>query len=634
MSLCTKRRSLSMCGIAGYMAFSRAVDGQAVETMLEQMVHRGPDDYGLYIDSDAFPQVALGHRRLSILDLSSAGHQPMSNEDGSLWIVFNGEIYNYEELRKGLLDKGHHFSSATDTETILHLFEEHGPDCVTHLRGMFAFAIWDARHRTLFLARDRVGKKPLYYATVPGGFCFASEIQALYPVQGINRTLNRTALDLFIAHSYIPSPYSIYEEIRKLPPASTLVVEKGQINIQKYWSLDFAPKLAISFGEAKERLLAHLEDATRIRLCGDVPLGCFLSGGTDSSTIVAMMSKFSSGPVKTFSIGFPEKEFDETGYARTVATYYQTEHHEFQVEPKSVEILPELVRHYGEPYADSSALPTWFLADLTREHVTVALNGDGGDESFAGYNWYQTGTRLAGLSRYCPAALAGVLQKLLPGRMGGRGRQVRRLMQLLAQGHAQRFADLRTDVKPAVRRNLYSAEMRRHTERVAEEYLLTLYLSCGGVDELDRMLHTDIMSYLPEQLLVKVDRATMAHSLEARSPLLDHQLMEFVARLPSDYKLHNGRKKHILLETVAPLFPDGFLERPKMGFSVPLQSWFHGKLQPYVGDRILNGKMARSGLFDLNFLRRVVDEKVTGLHDVSDLTWRLLVFAEWMELYG
>jgi len=623
-----------MCGVAGYIAFNRPVEKLSVEKMLAQMAHRGPDDFGLYEDTTAYPQVILGHRRLSILDLSQAGHQPMTNEDGSLWIVFNGEIYNYSELSKDLLAKGHAFNSATDTETILHLYEEYGSECVKYLRGMFAFAIWDCKKRSLFIARDRIGKKPLYYAQFPGGFCFASEIQALYPLQEVGRTLDCTAVDLYFTHSYIPSPHTIYKEIRKLPPASTLLVQHEGLAIKKYWSLNFAPKLTISFSEAKEQLLSHLEEATRIRLRSDVPLGCFLSGGIDSSTIVAMMARCSTSPVKTFSIGFPEKEFDETSYARTVASFYKTDHHEFQVEPRSIEVMPELIRHYGEPFADPAALPTWYLSAMTCKHVTVVMNGDGGDESFAGYNWCQTGTALVSLSRICPDILIKLFHRIIPSLFGKRGRKVSRLLQLLAQDHAHRFADLRTDIKTSVRKALFMPEMLKSAEQAVEEYLVTLYAQCEGVDELDRMLWTDIMAYLPEGLLVKVDRATMAHSLEARSPLLDHRLMEFAARLPSRFKLQGRNKKHILVETVAPLFPKGFLNRPKMGFSVPLQSWFRGDLKGYVENRILHGELAQSGKFNIPFLRQLVADQVPNLRDTSCLIWRLLVFAEWMEQYG
>jgi asparagine synthase (glutamine-hydrolysing) len=623
-----------MCGIVGHIAFSGVADAQHIQSMLQKMVHRGPDDHGIYTDTAAYPQAFLGQRRLSILDLSQAGRQPMCNEDGTVWIVFNGEIYNFQELRKDLSAKGHVFHSNTDTETILHLYEEHGQDCVTHLRGMFAFAIWDAKHRRLFLARDRVGKKPLYYARTHNGFFFASEIQALYAVPEIPRTLDWNALDLYFANFYIPSPYSIYREIRKLPPASVMVLDGEQCSISKYWALDYAPKLDISFEEAKERLLSLLEDATRIRLCSDVPLGCFLSGGVDSSTIVALMSRFSYGPVKTFSIGFPDKQFDETPYARAVAEYFQTEHHEFQVEPKSVDILPDLVRHYGEPYADSSALPTWYLSSLTREHVTVALNGDGGDESFAGYNWYQTGLWLDNVARYCPPALAAHLRRMVPQGLGTKARQARRLLELLAQEPAERFTSLRIQLKADIRTLLYAPEFRGQSQGTDQDYLVDLFSRCKGNDLLDRMLFTDAMSYLPEELLVKVDRATMAHSLEARSPFLDHQFMEFAAKLPSDFKLRNGRKKHILLEAVSPLFPQGFLERPKMGFSVPLQAWFQGELKPYVRERILHGKMAQSGYFNVSFLRMVLDGKAPQVRDTGSLIWQLLVLAEWMEQYA
>lgn len=624
-----------MCGIAGSIAFSQPGGARAsVVKMLSSMLHRGPDDYGIHEDSTAFPSAVLGHRRLSILDLTDAGHQPMGNEDGTAWIVFNGEIYNYKELRAGLLEKGHSFSSATDTETILHLYEEYGSECVTFLRGMFAFAIWDCTKRSLFLARDRLGKKPLYYAKHAGGLYFSSEIQALYPMQDVGKKLNLTALDLYFTHSYIPAPHSIYHEIKKLPPASTMLMRNGRITINKYWSLDYAPKLDISYSEAKRELLSYLEDATRIRLRSDVPLGCFLSGGVDSSAIVAMMARCSTDRVKTFSIGFPEKEFDETSYAKTVAAYYNTDHHEFIVEPRSVEVLPELIRHYGEPYADSSALPTWYLSAMTRKHVTVALNGDGGDELFAGYNWYKSGMRLAILSRFAPNVVTEFLQRLTPACSAGKIRQIKRLLQLLTKDHAHRFADLRTEIKAPIRQELYAGDLLSELYEKREDYLVSLYEQCCAADELDRMLNTDVMSYLPEELLVKVDRATMAHSLEARSPLLDQHLWEFVAKLPSSFKLKGGKKKHIFIDSVSSLFPDGFLNRPKMGFSVPLHSWFQGDLKGYIDDRIFFGKMASSGYFNMSYIRRIVDNQVPEIRDTGGLIWRILIFAEWMEAYG
>ena len=623
-----------MCGFAGYLSFQLPARRSTVEKMLKEMVHRGPDDYGIHEDALAFPHIVLGHRRLSILDLSQAGHQPMANEDGTLWIVFNGEIYNYLELRKDLVARGHKFHSETDTETILHLYEEHGTECVSYLRGMFAFAIWDSKNRDLFLARDRVGKKPIYYAQVPGGFFFASEIHALFPVDKIGRTLDLVALDLYFAYSYIPSPYSIFQEIRKLPPACTLVVQSGGFFVRQYWSLDFSPKLEISFSEAKEQLLSHLEESTRIRLRSDVPLGCFLSGGVDSSSIVAMMARCSTSRIKTFSIGFPEKEYDETSYARTISSLYDTEHHECIVEPLSIEVLPELVRHYGEPFADSSALPSWYLSELTARHVTVVLNGDGGDEAFAGYNKYYDGLRLETLSRVLPQSLARSANRLIRLLPGKKADKIRFMLHLLSLNPAERFAELRTEIKSSVRRSLYSSEVQEERENAVKNYLASLYARAKGEGALDRMLYTDTFSYLPEELLVKMDRATMAHSLEARSPLLDHRLLEFAARLPSKYKISGKAKKHILVEAVSPLFPEGFLNRPKMGFCVPLHAWFRGKLNGYVQDRILHGKMASSGLFQLSFLHRVLADRVPSLANSSGLIWRLLILAEWFEQHS
>lgn len=619
-----------MCGIAGLISFDGNVNSELIGVMLDTMVHRGPDDSGVYADISSTLSVYLGQCRLSILDLSSAGHQPMPNEDKSIWIVFNGEIYNFLELKEQLLTQGHQFSSNTDTEVIVHLYEEYGLECVNLLRGMFAFAIWDKKLRRVFIARDRLGKKPLYYAQTHKGLYFSSEIQALYPIQDIARNLDLIALDHYFAHSYIPSPLSIYKEIRKLPPATTMLVENGNVKISKYWSLDYTPKLDISFSEAKDHLFALLEEAVRIRLCSDVPLGCFLSGGTDSSTVVALMSRLSVTPVKTFSIGFAEKKYDETHYARIVASHYKTEHHEFRVEPSSIDILPDLVRHFGEPFADSSALPTLYLSSMTRKYVTVALNGDGGDESFGGYNWYQTASFLSSISAYCPKVLAKILCRHVP--RGSASRKVRRVFELLALNNATRFCNLRTEMHRPLRHSMYSIDMLMQIDAAVDSYLSSLFEMCSGAELLDKMLYTDVMSYLPEELLVKVDRATMAYSLEARSPLLDHKLMEFVGRLPSSFKIHNGCKKHILQDTVAHLFPDGFLERPKMGFSVPLQAWFRGELKLYIRQRLLDGKLATCGLFNARFLHQVANDQVPGVRDTGWLIWRLLILAEWMEI--
>jgi asparagine synthase (glutamine-hydrolysing) len=626
-----------MCGIAGQISFNKPVEPEQLKLMLSALIHRGPDDEGLYItNQESLPSVGLGHRRLSIIDLSPLGHQPMSNEDATVWIVFNGEIYNFKRLRHDLEEKGHVFRSYTDTEVIIHLYEEYDTSCLQLMRGMFAFALWDEREKRLFIARDRVGKKPLYYAETAQGFYFASEINALFDVPSIKRDLDYGALDLYMTNSYIPSPLTILKEVKKLPPAHFLIYENGGIRIERYWELHFTPKLDFSFYEAKRLVQEKLEEATAIRLFSDVPLGCFLSGGVDSSTVVALMSGLSNKPVKTFSIGFAESAFDERPYARTVAERYNTEHHEFLVTPNAVEILPELVRHYGEPFADSSALPTWYLSKMTKEHVTVALNGDGGDELFAGYNWYATGAMLARAAGICPQSVAAIVRYLL-GRhpQGSILRKCSRFFDLLGKIPAARFADLRTEIKADFKGKLYSPELAQNLRSAPESYLENSYNQGVGTDDLDRMLYTDTMTYLPEDLMVKVDRATMAHSLEARSPFLDHELMEFVASLPSDFKINKHGSKYILKEAVKDFFPQGFFDRPKMGFSVPLSTWFKGDWNSYVFDKLYRGALKDTSLFNTKVIKEIlVESGGNGYNDSSSLIWRLLILAEWFELYG
>lgn len=626
-----------MCGIAGRVDFRRPVERDQLDLMLREMVHRGPDDEGRYVSpADRLPSVALGHRRLRILDLSPSGHQPMTNETGDIWLVFNGEIYNYLSLRDELLKMGHRFRSSSDTEVIIHLYEVYGEKCLDYLRGMFAFALWDERKMQLFVARDRVGKKPLFYAMTSEGFAFASEINSFYPLPDIPKKLNEAAIDYFLTYAYIPSPATIFHQINKLPPAHYLILREGRLELTKYWQLEYAPKLDISFDEATQKIDELLDEATRIRLFSDVPLGCFLSGGIDSSAIVAMMSRHVTSPVKTFSIGFAEDDFDERPYARRIAELYGTEHHEFVVKPNALEVLPELVRHFGEPFADSAAIPTWYLSEMTRKHVTVALNGDGGDESFAGYNWYLTGTRLHEARRLLPALLWRSLGAVVPPAPArGNFRKVCRFLELEAKDDSSRFADLRTVIDERYKQRIYSREFQQRRGRECEEYLLRFYDEGRCAQELDRMMFTDVMSYLPEQLLVKVDRMTMAHSLEGRSPFLDHTLMEFSARLPAEYKLKNGSTKHVLKETVKDLFPPGFLDRPKMGFGVPLNKWFKGDLTGYVRERIRTGPLQELNMFNMNAINEIIGEHEQGVSENGTKIWRLLVLAEWLQqFYG
>lgn len=627
-----------MCGIFGIVRYRDRVDRQQVEKLTGMIRHRGPDAEGFYFSPPGHSvSVGLGHRRLSIIDLSPNGHQPMSNEDGTLWIVFNGEIYNFHDLRKDLMDKGHCFRSETDTETIIHLYEEYGPKCLTLLRGMFAFAIWDERRQVLFAARDRLGKKPFYYAATEKGFYFASEINPLYEIADVGHRISDAALDLYMSYGYIPSPHTICEQIRKLPPAHCLVLENGRIRTDRYWDLAYAPKLKISFQEARHLLAEKIREATRIRLFSDVPLGCFLSGGVDSSVVLAHMAALTAQPVQTFSIGFPDRSFDETPYARKAAAHYHTDHEEFVVNPASVaQTVAHLVAHYGEPFGDASALPTWYLSEMTRRHVTVALNGDGGDELFAGYNWYATAVSLHRLARLVPVPLAAWAAAHTSGFNGHAriGRKLHRLIELIAKNDVERFADLRLQMTDGYKRLLYSDSFYKRRKVAAGRYLADIYASHRFEDELDRMLYVDTTTYLPEELLVKVDRATMAHALEGRSPLLDHELVELAARLPSAFKYRFGRKKRILREMAGQLYPPAMFNRPKSGFSVPLNAWFSGDLEDYARQSLFTGPLAACGVFDPAGIERVLQENKAGLRDHGDMIWRLLMLSEWYKRYA
>jgi len=617
-----------MCGISGLA--SGGPGGLAVEPlrrMTDALRHRGPDDEGCYVDPGH--RALLGHRRLSIIDLAS-GHQPVFNEDGRVAVVFNGEIYNFQELRAELEGQGHRFATHSDTEVIVHLYEELGAACVARLRGMFAFAIWDERRGELFLARDRVGKKPIYYAVANGTLYFASEIHALYEIPEIPRELDYDALDQYLTYSYIPSPRTVYKAIRKLPPAHTLSFGSRGLSLSRYWEPDYREKTTMGYEEALRELRRLLVDAVRVRLVSDVPLGAFLSGGVDSATVVAAMCQSSDRPVKTFSIGFAADEYNELPYAAEVARRYRTEHQEFVVEPNQLDVLGEIVRHYGEPYGDSSAVPTWHLSRVTRQHVTVALNGDGGDELFGGYDWYRNIHLLNVASRppigLVARAAARVAGAALPRRIG-------RGLSLLGAPEERRFQSLRSYLDQKDRETLYHEEFRRRLGGTAEAYLHERY-DRSLPSDYDRMFGADFVSYLPEDLLVKVDRASMAHGLECRSPLLDQELVAFASRLPAEWKIGRGRTKRILKDAVADWFPRGFLDRPKQGFSVPVGNWFKAELQPFVRDRLVDGPFGRLPLVRRERVIQLLREHSTGARDHETRIWNLLMLSLWFDQYG
>ncbi len=624
-----------MCGICGIYNYGSGlpVERAALKAMNDLIAHRGPDDEGYY-EKDT---VGLAMRRLSIIDVST-GHQPISNEDGSVWIVFNGEIYNFQELRDKLIGQGHVFKTKSDTETIVHLYEEKGKDFVKDLRGMFAIAIWDKKRDRLLLARDRMGKKPLFYSVTPGAVSFASELRALLAAPGIPREVDLRAVDAYLTLQYIPSPLSIFKGVKKLEPASVLTFEDGKVEIEKYWDLPLgAEKLDLPLPEIKERLCAELLEATRIRLISEVPLGAFLSGGIDSSVVVALMAKSSSAPVKTFSIGFKEAAFSELGYAKQVAEMYGTRHTEFVVEANMVDVLEKLVRHYGEPYADSSALPSYFVSRETRKSVTVALNGDGGDEAFGGYLRY-VAMKLDSYLRVMPDGVKKTLlgaAKLFPQKApyGVFWRARKFLAASMMQDPARRYLSTVSYFGPDEKQGLFSQAFENALGadlRYGEKYITGLYKIPEGQDLQNVLSYVDFHSYLPECLMTKMDIASMANSLEARSPFLDHKVIEFAFSLPEHLKLKgvNGTK-WILKETFKDMLPKQIYSRGKMGFGIPLGPWFRGELKEYWAGTCLSAKALGRGYFNKEHLFRLWDEHQSGARDHGYKLWALLMLELW-----
>jgi len=599
--------------------------------MRDTLKHRGPDDAGTYLSSG----VALGHRRLSILDLTPEGRQPMANEDGSVQLVFNGEIYNFAEHRLWLQERGHWFRSRTDTEVILHLYEELGVGCLAKLKGMFAFAIWDQRRRALFLARDRLGKKPLFYRFDGKRFVFGSEPKAILACSGITGEVDLSAINHYVAFGYVPSPMSAFRGIQKLAPGHYLVFANGKIEVRRYWHLYYLPKLIISEQEACEEIIRRLKQVVKLRMIADVPLGAFLSGGIDSSAIVAMMSELSSKPVKTFSIGFREPAYDETPYARIVAKQFGTEHHEFQVEPNALAIIDRLVWHYGEPYADSSALPTYYLSKIAREYVTVALNGDAGDENFGGYRRYSVNWFASQLS-YAPAWLRKLTGRVISrvyqtvGSSQRSADRLRILGEVLSNDWRMGYARMAMQFDLAHRTLLYSPEfLSTNRDALPEDLILHLYQQSATRNVVDSTLFVDANLYLPDDLLVKVDIASMAVSLEARSPMVDHEFMEFVARLPVRFKMSGTKRKIILKKALARILPIEVLTRPKKGFGVPLDHWFRGEMNDFIRDIVLSPRSLQRGYFDATYVRRLVEEHCCGVRSWHEQMWNLLMLELW-----
>lgn len=645
-----------MCGIAGgiWTDPAKRIDSDVLRRMTEQIRHRGPDDVGDFQVEQAIrapssrsgagssesantengsPGVALGFRRLSIIDLST-GHQPMSNEDGSVWVVFNGEIYNYPALRKRLEGAGHQFRTQADTETIVHLYEDEGTDCFSHLNGMFAIAIWDARRRRLILARDRLGEKPLVYFAEPNRLSFASELKSLLAVPGVPRVVDPNAIDEYLTYQYVPHPNTIFRGIRKLPPAHYAVWENGKLDVQSYWSPDFNTEQRTTPETAVEILRFLLEAAVQMRMQSDVPLGAFLSGGIDSSLIVAIMQQHASQPVKTFSIGFAEKSYDETPFARLVAKHLGTDHQEFQVTPNGVEVLPKLVWHYDEPFADSSAVPTWYLSQLTRQKVTVALTGDGGDELFLGYPRYRATQWASRIDRIPPlrSLLAARIWQSLPGagRQKSLARKFRRFSEALAFPPERRYLEWIAIFNESRRAELYTDSfVHQLGDSDPSLFLRRAWQNVAKRDPMSAVSLTDLVTYLPCDLMNKVDIASMAHSLECRQPFLDHTVVKFAATLPATYKYRNGRGKQLLRQAFADRLPPEIWERPKMGFGVPLDRWFRAELKPMAHDLLLDQTARHRGIFRTEVVERLLLEHASAQFDHSYRLWALVILELW-----
>ncbi|MDQ1589939.1 MAG: hypothetical protein QOG71_566 [Pyrinomonadaceae bacterium] len=625
-----------MCGIVGIVdRRRRALDETVLARMCEAIRHRGPDEDGFYHGAG----VGLAMRRLAIIDLKS-GQQPMYNADRTAAIVFNGEIYNYKEVRARLEQLGHQFHTDCDTEVVIHAYDEYGADCPTHLRGMFAFAVWDTRTEELFLARDRVGKKPLLYARVGDEFVFGSEFSALLEHPAVGREVNREAIHHYLTFMCVPAPLTAYRDIHKLEPGHTLrYTHDGEIKTARYWQPDFSRKTRMSEEEAGEQAVAILREAVRVRLMSEVPLGAFLSGGVDSSAVVALMSEVSSTPVKTFSIGFEEQDFSELHHARRVAEHVGAEHHEFIVRPDAMEVLPTLVEHYGEPYADSSAIPTYYVARETRRHVTVALNGDGGDECFAGYERYAA-MKLAGKYRSVPGLLREGLIKnavaLYPTSetRRSRARDLKRFLDAASLPTVERYMRWVSVLDTQAKHDLYTDDFEREmSAHHASDFVAPWFANANGAGLVDASLLADTMTYLPNDLLVKVDIASMAVSLEARSPFLDHHVIEFAASLPENLKLRGLTTKYLLKRVLAKLLPAENLSRRKMGFGVPIGHWLRGEMQKFLRDTLLSEKALGRGFFKPAAVKRMVELHTRGERDYAHQLWTLLMLELWFERF-
>jgi asparagine synthase (glutamine-hydrolysing) len=625
-----------MCGIAGFTQFSGKMgDKNTLKQMGNAILHRGPDAGGEYLDD----MVGLAHRRLSIIDLSEAGNQPMYSHDKQYVIVFNGEIYNFLALRAELSNQGYPFQTEGDTEVILALYATYDSACLDKLNGMFAFALWDIKKQSLFIARDRIGKKPLYYLQHQGKFAFASEIKALLTLPDVPREIRLDAVYDFFAYQYVPDPKSIFTHIHKLPPGHFMTVDAKGIKITQYWDVSFKHTSTESEVELTEKLRELATHCTKQRMISDVPLGAFLSGGVDSSGVVAMMAMNSVTPVKTCSIGFDEEKFNETEFAKEVAEQYHSEHYEFTVHQNVADSLEKIVAYFDEPFADPSLVPTYFVSELARQQVTVAIAGDGGDEVFAGYEKYTTDATENKLRSMFPLFLRKSVFPKLANALAKSNttlcRKGKSLLTSLSQDPAMGFYITNSQIDDKQWDKLIRADVKAELNGYHPSKLtVDAYNQADGPDHLSKILYTDMKTYLPGGILVKVDRMSMANSLEVRAPLLDKEMLEFAATVPSSMKFKNGEKKHILKEAFKPMLPDGILYRKKMGFSVPLASWFRHEIKDIAQQHLLEQAQGLKTIFNHAYIKTLWDEHQSKNADHSSLLWSMLMFEMWWVKYA
>ena len=622
-----------MCGIVGIFDTQgrSVINRDLLNDMNQSQFHRGPDAGGLHTE----PGLGLGHRRLSIIDLSS-GKQPLFNEDETVVVVYNGEIYNFQQLTDELKSTGHVFRTHCDTEVIVHAWEEWGAACVEHFRGMFAFALWDRNQNTLFLARDRLGIKPLHYTLLNNGcLLFGSELKSLMVHGDIPRKLDPRSVEDYFAYGYVPDPRTIFTDIFKLEPGHTLTVRRGdkQLNPRQYWDADFRPNGVDNEIEAGLQLIEQLREAVKIRMIADVPLGAFLSGGVDSSAVVAMMAGLDAKPVNTCSISFGDPAFNEAPYAMQVARQYQTNHAVENINPDDFDLVEKLADIYDEPYADSSAMPTYRVCELARKRVTVALSGDGGDENLAGYRRYRWHIREQRLRSLLPHSLRrplfGALGRLYPkADWAPRIFRGKTTLEALARDDTEGYFHTVSMLDNALRSELFSTGFHSELQQYNAVEVMRRHAASAPDHPLSRIQYLDLKTYLPGDILTKVDRASMAHGLEVRVPILDHKLVEWMSGLRPDLKLRGREGKYIFKESLKPWLPEGILYRPKMGFAVPLASWFRGPLRERVKQALLGPQMLDSGIFNSRSLQRIIDQHQSGRRDFSAAIWALLMFEQ------